>query len=87
MIDNGGIASTQDYPYLMANGWCKANITRSVVSPVDYHVFLGVTERAMRHALANVGPVAVAFDASNPSVVFYSSGLPHTCSAVDVTRI
>jgi hypothetical protein len=74
MIDNGGIAAAMDYPYLMADGWCKANTTQVAVSPVDYQVFLGVTERAMRHALANVGPVAVAFDASHPSIVFYSSG-------------
>ena len=59
---------------MMADGWCRANTTQVAVSPVDYHVFLGVTERAMRYALANVGPVAVAFDASHPSIVFYSSG-------------
>jgi hypothetical protein len=74
MIDNGGIAAAKDYPYLMADGWCRANTTQVAVSPADYHVFLGVTERAMRYALANVGPVAVAFDASHPSIVFYSSG-------------
>ena len=74
MIDNGGIAAAKDYPYMMADGWCRANTTQVALSPVDYHVFLGVTERAMRYALANVGPVAVAFDASHPSIVFYSSG-------------
>ncbi len=74
MIDNGGIPSATDYPYIMANGWCAANRTANAVSPLDYHVLLGVTERAMRFALANVGPVAVAFDASNPSFIFYDSG-------------
>jgi C1A family cysteine protease len=72
IIDNGGIATEAAYPYLMQDGYCKAN---DVSSGVQVKAYVNVSgEDDLQDAVA-MGPVAVAIDASHPEFRFYISGV------------
>eukprot|EP01097_Dermamoeba_algensis_P006025 TRINITY_DN3794_c0_g1_i1.p1 TRINITY_DN3794_c0_g1~~TRINITY_DN3794_c0_g1_i1.p1 ORF type:complete len:548 (+),score=128.28 TRINITY_DN3794_c0_g1_i1:67-1710(+) len=73
IIDNGGIATEQSYPYLGQDAYCR-NADRSSGVQVRAYVNVTSSEDGLKDAL-NVGPVAVAIDASQPSFRFYSSGV------------
>jgi len=73
--NNGGIALTESYPYLMKNGWCNKNLKTSPVQVTGYVNVTSGNETALQDAVANVGPIAVAIDASDPSFRFYTSGV------------
>eukprot|EP01112_Ceratiomyxa_fruticulosa_P004069 TRINITY_DN1440_c0_g4_i1.p1 TRINITY_DN1440_c0_g4~~TRINITY_DN1440_c0_g4_i1.p1 ORF type:complete len:560 (+),score=144.78 TRINITY_DN1440_c0_g4_i1:51-1682(+) len=74
IIDNGGIATETSYPYLMQNGWCKAS-KKSKVTVSSYVNVTSGSEADLQDAVANVGPIAIAIDASFPQFRFYSTGV------------
>jgi len=74
MINNGGVATESSYPYLMQNGFCKANDHSSGVVVKGY-VNVTSGEASLQDAIANKGPVAVAIDASHPPFRYYLSGV------------
>jgi len=73
IIDNGGIATEANYPYIMQDAFCLSSDLSSGVQ-VQAYVNVTPTEDALKVAVAN-GPVAVAIDASHPEFRFYSSGV------------
>jgi len=81
VIQNGGIDSEDKYPYKPIDNSCQFNKSEVVAS---FSSFVDVTggENGLKNALANVGPISVAIDASNPSFQFYSGGVyyEHMCS-------
>ena len=72
--DNGGEQSEASYPYTARDGTCKASGPYSATVSGYTDVPSG-DEDSLTDALANVGPVAVAIDASHISFQFYSSGI------------
>lgn len=75
VIDNGGIATEQSYPYLMQDSYCVKGMQDSGVKVTGYvNVTMG-SESALQEAVATAGPVSVAIDAAHPEFEFYSSGV------------
>jgi len=72
---NGGIDTEESYPYKGTDDKCafnKANVGATLTSWVD--VKMG-DENALQDAVANVGPIAVAIDASSIFFQFYMGGV------------
>ncbi|EGG24016.1 counting factor associated protein [Cavenderia fasciculata] len=76
IMNAGGIATESDYPYLMQNAYCKAStVQNSGVRVQSYVNVTAFSEAALQNAVATVGVVAVAIDASAPDFRYYSSGV------------
>lgn len=58
----------------MQDTWCLPTDRRSGVR-VQSYVNVSASEAALQLAVATVGPVSVAIDASHPEFLFYSSGV------------
>ena len=74
--NNGGIDTQSAYPYRgVASGSCRYNSAASAVSGVKVTGYVSITtESALQTALANVGPVAVAYQVT-ANFQYYSSGV------------
>jgi len=75
IIDVKGIDTEKSYPYEAVDDTCKfkkANVGATLKSFTD--VKAG-DEKALQEAVANVGPISVAIDASQDSFQLYSSGV------------
>lgn len=73
--DNGGIDTESSYPYEAIDDTChfkKQNIGATDKGFVDIPTG---DEEALMKAIATVGPVSVAIDASHESFQFYSEGV------------
>ncbi|NXE44166.1 CATS protein, partial [Ptilorrhoa leucosticta] len=75
IIDNGGIESEESYPYTAQNGTCRYNASARAASCSRFVELPEGDEAALRDAVATVGPVAVAIDATRPSFFLYHSGV------------
>ncbi|NXC92296.1 CATS protein, partial [Cercotrichas coryphoeus] len=75
IIDNGGIESEESYPYTAQNGTCRYNASARAASCSRFLELPEGDEAALREAVATVGPVAVAIDATRPSFFLYHSGV------------
>ncbi|NWU88087.1 CATS protein, partial [Onychorhynchus coronatus] len=75
IIDNHGIESEESYPYTAQNGTCRYNASASAASCSRYVELPPGDEAALRDAVATVGPVAVAIDATRPSFFLYRAGV------------
>ncbi|KAG2458282.1 CATL1 protein, partial [Polypterus senegalus] len=76
VLYNGGIESALTYPYIAKdNQPCHYNSSRSAASITDYKFLPKGNEQALADALATIGPITVAVDASLPSFQFYKSGI------------
>lgn len=73
--DNGGIDTETSYPYLASDNTC--HFKKQDVGATDKG-FVDIPtgdEEALMKAIATVGPVSVAIDASHESFQFYSEGV------------
>jgi len=71
-----GIDSEESYPYEMRDDKpCRYHIEDKAGDDVGFSDIPSGSEKHLRSALANVGPVAVAIDAAHRSFQFYSSGI------------
>ncbi|XP_032437305.1 cathepsin S-like [Xiphophorus hellerii] len=82
VINNQGISSDAAYPYIGRRGQCKYDPTYRAANCSGYCFLPKGDEFALKMALANIGPIAVAIDASRPKFLFYSHGVykDHSCS-------
>ena len=73
--DNGGIDTEDSYPYKGDDeGACQFSPS-SVGATVSSYVQIPSTENALLEAVATVGPISVAIDASHYSYQLYQSGI------------
>merc|ERR1719153_470175 len=72
---NGGIDTENGYPYHGMEEDCVFNATDIGAEDTGFVDIAPGNERALKAALALVGPVSVAIDASQPSFQFYHHGV------------
>ncbi|XP_039535922.1 cathepsin S-like [Pimephales promelas] len=75
VIDNGGIDSDSSYPYEAVQGQCRYNPSQRAANCTKYYSVHQGDEEALKEALASVGPISVAIDATHPKFIFYHSGV------------
>jgi len=71
--DNGGIDTEASYPYTGQVGTCNYNMYNSGATCSGYNNLPSGDEGALQQAVANVGPISAAIDAS--TLQFYRSGV------------
>lgn len=83
--ENGGLDSEDSYPYEAKDGTCKYRAEFAVANDTGF-VDIPQQEKALMKAVATVGPISVAMDASHPSLQFYHSGIYYepNCSSKDL---
>ena len=77
-VISNGIMSESDYPYKAHDSGvnvCNFEASESVAEMTDYHHVDHGSESALQEAVANVGPISVAIDASHHSFQHYHSGV------------
>uniref|UniRef100_A0A3Q0RB32 Cathepsin L.1 n=1 Tax=Amphilophus citrinellus TaxID=61819 RepID=A0A3Q0RB32_AMPCI len=72
---NGGIDTEDSYPYEAEDGQCRYNPDNIGAKCTGYVDVKKGDEDALKEAVATIGPVSVAIDASSPSFQFYDSGV------------
>nr|AAH95694.1 Cathepsin S, b.1 [Danio rerio] len=82
VIDNGGIASDSAYPYRGVQQQCSYSSSQRAANCTKYYFVRQGDENALKQAVASVGPISVAIDATRPQFVLYHSGVYNdpTCS-------
>lgn len=73
--DNGGIDTEKLYPYEGKDDTCRYNAKNSGATDKGFSDLPEGSEKNLKVALATVGPVSVAIDASQESFQFYSEGV------------
>lgn len=75
VMKNQGIAAEASYPYHGKRGHCKYNPEFRAANCTGYTFLPKGDEKALKVAVATVGPISVAIDASRHKFVFYKSGV------------
>ncbi|XP_059045614.1 cathepsin L [Achroia grisella] len=73
--DNGGIDTEKTYPYEAIDDKCRYNPKNNGAEDVGFVDVPQGDEQKLMEAVATVGPVSVAIDASQESFQFYSTGV------------
>lgn len=81
--ENGGIDTEKTYPYEGEDDTCKYTADNSGATDKGFVDIPQADEKKLKLALATVGPVSVAIDASHESFQFYLTGVYYEpeCSA------
>ncbi|KAK3551186.1 hypothetical protein QTP70_013864 [Hemibagrus guttatus] len=74
-VINNGIASEEAYPYTGVDGQCRYDQSQRVANCTSYRYVSGGDEEALKQAVATIGPISVAIDATRPSFILYRSGI------------
>nr|XP_009666030.1 PREDICTED: cathepsin S-like [Struthio camelus australis] len=75
IIDNQGIDSDDSYPYRAQDGVCHYNPAVRAASCSSYVELPHGDEGVLKDAIANVGPVSVSIDGSQPTFFLYKAGI------------
>jgi len=75
IIAVGGIELESVYPYTAQNGNCQAKTSLFRGDISGYQDVASGSESSLQVAVANIGPISVAIDASHSSFQFYSGGV------------
>lgn len=73
--DNGGIDTESSYPYEAVDDTCRYDADNSGATDKGFVDIPEGDENKLKKALATVGPVSVAIDASRSSFQLYSEGV------------
>lgn len=84
--DNDGIESEKDYPYKARDQTCKYDAKKKAATDTGFVDIATTNETALQEAVATVGPISVAIDASNLSFQFYKNGIydEKDCSSTEL---
>ncbi|CAF1443316.1 unnamed protein product, partial [Didymodactylos carnosus] len=84
--ENNGIDTEKSYPYEAVDRKCRFKSENIGATDVGYAFVKQGNETDLQNAIATVGPIAVAIDASQDSFQFYSSGVydEPMCSSTDL---
>ncbi|XP_048749308.1 procathepsin L-like [Ostrea edulis] len=74
---NKGIDTESSYPYEAKNGKCRFNSANVGATDSGFTDIKSKSEADLQSAVATVGPIAVAIDASHMSFQLYKSGVYH----------
>jgi len=89
IIENGGLETERQYPYDVKVETCKLNKKSEFSVKVKNFVDIPwADEESLAEAIATVGPVSVAIDASGWTFMFYKTGVynPPTCSPIQLNH-
>jgi len=83
---NGGIDTEMSYPYEARNDKCRFNKANIGATDTGFVDIKARNETDLQAAIATVGPISVAIDASHSSFQFYRSGVYNepACSPVQL---
>ncbi|XP_038076121.1 procathepsin L-like [Patiria miniata] len=73
--DNMGIDSESSYPYQAEDKKCRFNPANVVATDKTHTLLPAMDEKALQMAVAMVGPISVAIDASHESFQMYHKGV------------
>merc|ERR1711872_854624 len=73
--DVGGSACESKYPYVASKGWCRWTPSMRCATVSTYHDTAPGSEADLTAALAQVGPVSVAIDATRAGFRSYRTGV------------
>jgi len=84
--DAGGSACESRYPYVARAGWCRWNRGMKCATVSGYHDTAPNSEADLTSALAQIGPVSVAIDASQGGFRNYRQGVYYDpyCSSTNL---
>ncbi|XP_069563192.1 cathepsin L.1 [Brachyistius frenatus] len=84
--DNGGIDTEESYPYEAEDGTCRYNPANIGATCTGFVDVTNGDEDALKEAVATIGPVSVAIDASHSSFQLYESGVYNEpdCSSTEL---
>ncbi|CAG10432.1 unnamed protein product, partial [Tetraodon nigroviridis] len=84
--ENGGIDTEESYPYEAEDGKCRFKPQNIGAKCTGYVDVTAGDEDALKEAVATIGPVSVAIDASHSSFQLYESGVYDEleCSSEDL---
>ncbi|XP_053397746.1 procathepsin L-like [Mercenaria mercenaria] len=71
----GGIEDEEDYPYEAKESVCKFDTSKIKATVSGYVDVTKGDESALQSAVATIGPISVAIDASHPSFQSYTGGV------------
>ncbi|KAM4644295.1 cathepsin K isoform 2-T2 [Amazona ochrocephala] len=85
---NRGIDSEDAYPYIGQDQSCMYSPTGKAAKCRGYRKIPEGNEKALKRAVARIGPVSVGIDASLPSFQFYSRGVYYdeSCNAQNINH-
>jgi cathepsin L len=75
---NKGLDTEASYPYQAKDGKCRFNATNVGATDTGFHDIIKYDENDLQTAIANVGPISVAIDASG--IQFYTTGVFYDAS-------
>ena len=83
---NGGIDTEAEYPYMARAGRCKYRVDNLNITDNGFVDIESGNEDQLKEAVATVGPVSIAIDASRRSFMAYKRGVyhDHTCSSTQL---
>ena len=85
IMQNGGLAKASDYgPYLMADGFCKANVTRSSVTITGYVNVTSGSEVCRHRPARATRLLLILYLPKFPLAKAVAGFIPRVCNALDV---
>ncbi|XP_030640894.1 cathepsin S-like isoform X1 [Chanos chanos] len=75
VIANGGIESDASYPYVGVQQQCHYDPSKRAANCSSYNFVAKGDEQALKEAVATIGPISVAIDATRPQFILYRSGV------------